>query len=237
MAGAVNPVQRLIRMNRLVRGDIRRVLAVEAVLEAGNDVVKTLKGQHSEGAEAYNIIKSSLETHLIVILGRLLDNSRENRPLAERDSNCIPYLMEWLAASSCRDALMKRAARHWRFGPSEPEARADACCRAIDGATSLYTQLRGDERWTQAVFTMREFRHNYLAHSLGRRISSPVYKELFYLVRESALIATMVNHAILGLNEALTAYGELHREEADAFWQRALPATVLHPIGARPNLG
>ncbi|MGO1075684.1 AbiU2 domain-containing protein [Inquilinus sp. CA228] len=216
-------------MNRLVRRDIRRALAVEAVLEAGNDVVKTLKGQHAEGAEAYNIIKSSLETHLIVILGRLLDNSREKMPLAKRDSNCIPYLMEWLAQPGCCDALVKRAAKHWRFGPSEPRARGDACRSAVDGATSLYTQLSSSARWTRAVTTMREFRHNYLAHSLGRKITSPVYKELFYLGRESTLIAAAVNHAVLGLNEDLAAYGELHREEADAFWGRALPATVLHP--------
>ncbi len=204
--------------------DVQFGLAVEAALEAGNDIVVKPPARPVYGAGTYNTISHSAALTLALVLSRLFDPGSRWRHADEKDTNSIPILLHYLAQQRCRGLLGNRA-RTWVTGmPHMADSQQAACLQHIDRAIDAYKTLNLSPKGRLAKRRLREFRNKILAHNLRTPMETghPRFGELFLLMKAAAQIVGSADFAIRGSNRDLGEYAENRRGEADEFWTHAL---------------
>lgn len=209
-------------MVRAIEFDVNFALWDEAVLEAGNQVVSSLKNKNIEGAAAFNVIHQGLSADLSVTLARLFDFGSRRFAPNKRETSSIPLLIRLLKQKRCRDHFIARAG-NWVSAYRHSDSDAIACDTAIKSSIEDYNALmRGGG--PSALSRLQKARNYRIAHRKINDVEEgfPRYRDLFMLVAMAAKISENIKFATSGHNSSLAEQKMTMDKEALAFWSRAL---------------
>ncbi|MEO5756729.1 MAG: hypothetical protein ABIQ51_07715 [Mesorhizobium sp.] len=222
--GVKAAVAKLDQMMPILERNIIGALMVEATLEAGNDTIRDLPDKDFPGAVAYNQIWRSLGFDLAMHLARLFDKGSRNFHANDKDAASIPLMIRLTRQKRCRRALAARMRN------SDPALGSDFaaifekdCLDALDRASAAYTGIFRGKFGQTGLKQLKVARDHHFAHSLmtGRE-PNLIYNQLFRLTDCARNILDAASVAITGSSFELVEREEDFREQAEAFWNKAL---------------
>lgn len=210
-------LRRLRRMVRAIDENVRIVLQTEAVLEAGNDLIRAGAGKDRPDAFAYEVIQAGLAMQLALCLARLFDKGAKRFKPNRRELASIPLMMRLVRQQRCRQAVVE-AARRW---PGQKLTAEGTCTRAINQMSQAYRSL-GTAPLRSAVRRVKVFRNDQLAHTkLEPSRTKPFFRDLFSLVKVARNISQPARLIVEGVHIDLAEDSQVYRKSADRYWKHA----------------
>lgn len=219
-------VARIDKMIPVLYENIRSAIYIEATLEEGNRIVGDLEDRSFPGAIAFNRLMRSLSHDLALHLSRLYDRGSLKFPANKRDVVSIPLLARLLRQKRCQRILRKRA-REWLPGIPNLAGQFEKDCEsAVNRSLESYRQTFRGQHGRGGIRVLKEFRDNFLAHSLlTDSEANPRYHHLFRLVDSAPDFIEDARLAVTGINSSLPDTEEVASSEARKFWEKALLGT------------
>lgn len=216
-------LSKIDRMMPILYNNIYNAIRIEATLEAGNDLVGSLKDKSISGAEAYNTIKNSLSFDLAMHLSRLFDVGVRRKHPNKRDVASIPLMARLLRQKRCQKALCKRAVNWTPFKLGmERQYEAD-CMNSIERALREYKSIFNGSAGRRGLRTLKAFRDYHMAHSIMTDDkSNPIYNDLFQMTDCAREFVAAAKLALEGVNVSLADHEVVYRNVAKIFWEKAL---------------
>lgn len=226
---------RLDIMLKALERETRSAVWTKATLEVGNAIVMAdYRGQTFDGADCYNVLRSSTQTALILSLCKLFERPRGRQGQSEvaafnrSDLASIPVFLHLLRQKRCRTRLVERASAGWdgnSLGMSKTWERdsMEALARCDDAERRLRSP-----RGRRAAATLGVFRDDHVAHLYAepRAWNANRYNELFLLLDIASDIVSQASIAFRGCNLDFKEREEIWMDEARAFWKPALAAAT-----------
>lgn len=216
-------LRRLDSMSPILFKNIQSALRIEATMIVGNDIVGNLSDKGFPGAGAYNCIMRSLAYDLAMHLARLFDLGIRNRHVNRRDVASIPLTIRLLRQKRNKKALGARA-RNWK-NPDKyySDSFEQDCHTAIQKAIENYSATFIGAYGKGGLKTLKEFRDNFMAHSLiTTSTANPIYHHLYRLTDSARDTVKEIRLAVEGRADDLEAHERIFTENAEDFWRRAL---------------
>lgn len=220
-------VARIDKMVPILHRNVINAIRIEATMEAGNDVIGSMKDKSFAGAGAYNTIKQSLGYDLSMHLARLYDIGTRSRHPNSRDVASIPLLVRLLRQKRCQAALKLRA-RNWVPGDriAAPMYERD-CEEALARASESYSRTFSGPFGRGGLKTLKQFRDTFMAHSLMTDPgANPRYNHLFRLTDAARDFVEQARLAVTGSNSSLLRHEQHFKREAKRFGARHFSASM-----------
>jgi hypothetical protein len=216
-------IARLEKMIPIIFRNLQNAILIEATMKVGNDIVGEMSDRHFPGARAYNRIMKSLAYDLAMHLARLYDVGSRRKPPNKRNIASIPLALRLLRQKRCKNLLSARA-RAWN--PNDLSL-ADAfelnCLEAIERASKSYSEAFRGRHGRGNIKTLKEFRDNFMAHSLmNDSEANPIYNHLYRLTECARDFVQDARLAVEGRDDDLKKHERIFADDARRFWRMAL---------------
>lgn len=216
-------VERLDKMIPILFQNLQNALLIEATMEAGNNIVGEMSDRSFPGARTYNRIMRSLAHDLAMHLARLYDKGARNRHDNEKDIASIPLAVRLLRQTRCKKALSKRARNWLPHDATFADIFERDCLKAIERASNSYSETFLGPHGRGGLKILKEFRNNFLAHSLMRNSdANPIYHHLYKLTDSARDFVQDAQLAVKGKGDDLGQHEKIFERDATTFWKMAL---------------
>lgn len=233
-------VDRIRKMTDGIIEDVERAITLQTALEAGNDIIRELRGDGPPlriyGAHAYETIKFGLTVSLALTLAKLFDpaklfvsRGKKGQRLSANKSDIvsIPLLVRLLKQCRCQSFLGKQA-RGWTPTLGHMEAvNEQSAIDAANAAIATYHGFRRTHKGRSAARTLKLFRNHALAHRLlDKPTRPPRYVELFLLLDVASKVAEKARLAVTGVSWDVKDSREVWTTHSKVFWDPAIKAVI-----------
>jgi hypothetical protein len=216
-------VERLDKMIPILFQNLQNALLIEATMEAGNNIVGQMPDRSFPGARSYSRIMRSLAFDLAMHLARLYDKGARTRHDNEKDIASIPLAVRLLRQKRCQKALSIRARNWLPHDNTFAGIFEQDCLKAIERASQSYSNTFLGPHGRGGLKVLKEFRNNFLAHSLmNDSDANPIYNHLYKLTDSARDFVQDAQLAIKGKGDDLVRHEKIFEEDATRFWRMAL---------------
>jgi hypothetical protein len=216
-------IARLDKMIPILYRNVVNAIRIEATMEAGNAIVRTMPHKAFPGADAFNAIMQSLAFDLAMHLARLYDVGNRNRPVNARDVASIPLAVRLLRQKRCQKELKLRARNWLPHDRSYASMFEQDCIKALARASVGYSETFKGQFGRSGLKTLKIFRDTFMAHSLMTDVDrKPFYNQLFRLTDCARDFVEDARLAASGDNSSLEEKERIFLDHARDFWRMAL---------------
>lgn len=216
-------VARLDKMVPILFRNLQNAILIEATMEVGNNLVGEMSDRSFPGARSYNRIMRSLAYDLAMHLARLYDVGARHRHANEKDIASIPLAVRLLRQQRCKNVLSARARKWNPHDLSFADVFERDCLQAIERASSSYSGTFRGRHGRGGLKTLKEFRDNFMAHSLmNDSDANPIYHHLYRLTDCARDFVQDARLALEGKGDDLQEHERIFTDDARRFWRMAL---------------